>query len=244
MFHKEFPNVKRTGRQLCSFYAKHGITRKVIVNTKLHTPKIKARLKVSIDVVKKALVEAMSSGCPILFLDEAMFTRRTIMKQEYSNLNQNIQVDFSRFNMRTTATIACISQEEGLVLWKDYGKSVNIEKFIDFLHRLRSRMKNKPFFLFMDNLAVHRNEGVRSEMKKLKITPIYNAPYSPEYNPIEYTFNQVKKYFKNLKTNDIVNGTKLDTVDLLKHAYGKVSPEDCRKSVRHSLNNLFGKDIV
>ena len=113
-----------------------------------------------IDVVKKAMLEAMSSQHPILFLDEAMFTRRTIMKREYSNLNQNIEVDFARFNMRTTATIACISQEQGLVLWKDYGKSVTIEKFLDFLKLLRYKMKSKPFFLFMDNLSVHRNKGV------------------------------------------------------------------------------------
>ena len=81
--------------------------------------------------------------------------------------------------MRTTATIACISQEEGVVLWQDYGKSVTIEKFLDFLKRLRHRMKAKPCFLFMDNLSIHRNKGVQEQMKKLKFTPIYNTPYSP-----------------------------------------------------------------
>ena len=42
-------------------------------------------------------------------------------------------------------------------------------------------------------------------MEKLKITPIFNAPYSPQFNPIEFVFNQVKTSFRKLKTNDIVN---------------------------------------
>ena len=107
--------------------------------------------------------------------------------------------------MKTTAILACISQEDGVVLWRDYGKSVNIEKFVDFLHRLKAKMHNKPFFLFMDNLAVHRSKITKEAMEKLKITPIFNAPYSPQFNPIEFVFNQVKTSFRKLKTNDIVN---------------------------------------
>ena len=38
-------------------------------------------------------------------------------------------MDYKGFNMKTTAVIAAVSESQGLVLQKDYGKSVNIESF-------------------------------------------------------------------------------------------------------------------
>ena len=98
--------------------------------------------------------------------------------------------------MKTTAILACISMEQGVVLWKDYGKSVDIPKFIDFLERLSLKMGQKPFYLFMDNLAVHRSKVAHAAMDRLKIFPLFNAPYSPQFNPIEFTFQSVKARFK------------------------------------------------
>ena len=81
--------------------------------------------------------------------------------------------------METTAVIAAINQSGGVIFWKDYGKSVDIPKFISFLKELRKIKKKDEFSIFMDNLAVHRSHIVRDVMKQLKINRIFNAPYSP-----------------------------------------------------------------
>ena len=46
--------------------------------------------------------------------------------------------------------------------------------------------------MFMDNLAVHRSEKSKSEMTRLGFRVIWNVPYEPEYNPIEFVFSKVK----------------------------------------------------
>jgi transposase len=58
----------------------------------------------------------------------------------------------------------------------------------------------------MDNLSVHKSKVSLAEMHRLGLQPIYNVPYSPDFNPIELVFAQVKHYFKAMKTNAIVNG--------------------------------------
>ena len=88
-------------------------------------------------------------------------------------------VDYKRMNQKTTAVCAAISSQHGVLLWQDYGKSVNIEKFIDFLQRLSAKMKHQMFYLYFDNLAVHHSKVVRAEMQRLKITPIFSPAYCP-----------------------------------------------------------------
>ena len=39
IFNRKFPEVRITRNQLCSFYRRNGIRRKVIQNTKLYSPK-------------------------------------------------------------------------------------------------------------------------------------------------------------------------------------------------------------
>ena len=41
----------------------------------------------------------------------------------------------------------------------------------------------------MDNLRVHTGGDVAEEMARLNIKPIWNAVYSPQYNPIEMSFS-------------------------------------------------------
>lgn len=50
----------------------------------------------------------------------------------------------------------------------------------------------------MDNLAVHKTSEVMEIYKKLRITPIFNVPYSPDFNGIESYFSLVKAEYKKL----------------------------------------------
>lgn len=48
----------------------------------------------------------------------------------------------------------------------------------------------------MDNLSVHKTALVRAAYERLKITPIFNVPYSPDFNGIESYFSLVKSAYK------------------------------------------------
>lgn len=74
----------------------------------------------------------------------------------------------------------------------------------------------------MDNLSVHRSNLVRDFMIKNDIAWLFNVPYSPDTNPIENVFSLVKKRFKQLRTNQIINGGNQKQEDLINQAFGSV----------------------
>ena len=59
--------------------------------------------------------------------------------------------------------------------------------------------------LFVDNLSCHRSPDVRATAYELDIRLIYNAIYSPEFNPIEMVFSMVKNIFSREKLKCISN---------------------------------------
>ena len=58
---------------------------------------------------------------------------------EWTPRNHSFQIDFKRYHRNTIATIACISEREGVELVMNFPRSVNIEKFIEFLRALRRK---------------------------------------------------------------------------------------------------------
>jgi len=58
---------------------------------------------------------------------------------------------------------------------------------------------------------------------------IPNAAYSPDMNPIELTFSMVKREYKGLRLNAILNGEKKKTTMLLKRAFKLPSVENIRR---------------
>lgn len=75
--------------------------------------------------------------------------------------------------------IAAVSQADGLVDYLIHPRSISTPEFIEFIQRLSEKFGGQDFSIFMDNLSVHKTKLVQQEFLKLKITPIYNVPYSP-----------------------------------------------------------------
>ena len=54
--------------------------------------------------------------------------------------------------------------------------------------RLHNMLNNT--IILMDNCKAHKNKIALKMMTKIQF--LFNAPYSPEFNPIEYIFNSLK----------------------------------------------------
>ena len=59
--------------------------------------------------------------------------------------------------------------------------------------------------------------------KNLNIVPVYNVGYSPEFNPIESVFSQVKRVFCRKRLNKLVNKDEFDTNKEIRDAFAKVT---------------------
>ena len=148
------------------------------------------------------------------------------MNREYSNRGSNIEVNPQDFHIETTAVIAGITKEDGMLINECYKRSVDTDRFIEFLQLLKKRLPKRRVALFMDNLSVHRCGRSLDEMSRLGFVAIFNTAYSPEHNPIEMIFSKVKHYFKAIKTNAIVNRQNEETKALIKRSFVNVTKGD------------------
>ena len=71
--------------------------------------------------------------------------------------------------------------------------NVTSEVFIDFLKRLTSQM-DRNIILIVDGHPAHRSKKVKNYISstKEKLRLFYLPPYSPDLNPDEYVWNELK----------------------------------------------------
>jgi len=88
----------------------------------------------------------------------------------------------------------------------------------------------------MDNLSVHKTKKVMAVYERLNITPIFNMPYSPEFNGIESYFSLVKAEYKKLALNQLLKDIPLDTISLIKRSVDNIDDEKVKKCVKYGLS--------
>ena len=77
--------------------------------------------------------------------------------------------------------------------------------------------------------------------QKLNITLILNVSYSPEFNPIESAFSNVKRSFNQKRLNAIANKEYFDLDRGIKDAFRVITPlmiENCFKRSYAKLNSI------
>ena len=71
----------------------------MIKEVKTLNPKQRQRYNLTIEELRNQMREAIAKNLTIVFLDEVMFTVRTILNREYSNLGSNIEVNPQDFDI-------------------------------------------------------------------------------------------------------------------------------------------------
>ncbi len=76
-----------------------------------------------------------------------------------------------------------------------YEKSMNAQRFIEFLKRLLHD-ESRPIFLVVDGHPVHRSRAVKKfvESTQGRLELHFLPPYSPEVNPVEQVWNHAKNH--------------------------------------------------
>jgi transposase len=135
----------------------------------------------------------------IVFADEAVFTFNTFVTKAWQKSYCSVSIPESAIRVKTHAFVAGISEEVGFECCLIKLRSIDTASFIEFLRKLSHDNLQKPIALFIDNLQVHKSEEVMKVYGELNMTPIFNIPYSPQFNGIESYFSLVKaEYKKNL----------------------------------------------
>ena len=79
---------------------------------------------------------------------------------------------------------------------KTMGKSMNGEDFHKFVQEELVPSLWKGAVLVMDNLKAHKVEGVEKMIEAVGAKIVYLSPYSPEFNPIEHLWWELKAWLR------------------------------------------------
>ena len=172
----------------------------------------------------KELQHAYDNDLPVVYLDEVVFTKTSIGKRTWTNRGVHLVTDHSEFYSGFRTVIAAVSSAMGIILTDSEEVCTNEERFLKFIPKLSTCMGGEPFALYLDQLIVHKMKTVRAEYDKYNIYPIYNIPASPEMNPIETCFAQVKRIYKRERMNALVNKRQFDMDDTIDKAFKIITP--------------------
>jgi len=188
--------------------------------------------------MKRELTKARNAGYRIVYLDETMITRKTVADAEWSRPKENMAVDVAKLEEPTLAMLCGISKERGLEHYQVFEFSVNGDKFEEYLDNLRTANGTDKIALFMDNLSCHTSDRAKATMRQHGFKWIYNVPFSPEYNPIEFVFSQFKRAFKALRAQKLMGQIQDSHQAMIEKALKKLKKNNIAKCVNH-VNKLL-----
>ncbi|AAK41947.1 IS630 family transposase [Saccharolobus solfataricus] len=100
----------------------------------------------------------------------------------------NVPVDYPSRKLNVLASIPLF---DGVPCFMFTYSNVNSEIFAEFLRLFRN---SGPIVLILDNAKFHKNAYVFSVASQLGITLLFLPPYSPDLNPIELVWKDLKRW--------------------------------------------------
>jgi hypothetical protein len=155
-------------------------------------------------------------------------------KVEWSNRGSSITVDQDKVRTGYVAVCAAISVGTGIEALHIQHKALNVNDYCQFLYWLRYMNGTEPLAIFMDNLIIHKTLRTMKAYQYLDILPLFNLAYTPDYNPIELVFSQVKKNFKSDRLQKLANDVAFDAVRAVNDAFYAIPAAKMDPCIRHS----------
>lgn len=190
------------------------------------------KFKENINKIKK---ETKDFNNNIIFIDEFSFSFDEFGKMYcWSKKNERSHLKiFGNKSRKRKSVILAISKNK-IISYKTVNGSVNGELFKEFIMNIIAN-NDKHITLFMDNARIHHYKHLKTEIEKNnKCKIVYNIPYSPQLNPIEYINNSIKISIKKSGIKDI---NQLDNV--LNKVCKSIKSKKILKCYNHSKHLLL-----
>ena len=104
------------------------------------------------NIARQKLKQAIRLGKKICFADETVFTKMALPRLTYSKKGQNINIDFGDMEKVYRSALAAISTDGKIEHLKVTERAINAKKYISWLTKLRQKLGDDQFYLFVDNL--------------------------------------------------------------------------------------------
>ena len=178
-----------------------------------------------IDGARTKVQKLLAAGYEVFQLDACTLSPGSYKPCGYSRVGEPFHVDYKWTWNRHVACYAAISVNEGCAhhTVKHCGKAVNGEDVWAFVQGLRGKLgAHKKMAVYWDNASVH-HLAARSA-PELGVEVIWNAPYRPDLNGIEFFWARLKSEYRARVTEFRVLNQDWDERQLVKDCVRMVKP--------------------
>ena len=161
MFHRQFTDKRIAVTSLRRLYLRNRVRCKKVRQEKV----MPAQTRQNFVQKSRSLVEdienAKREGRLIIYIDEILFSKRSIKLRDWSKKNSNLTVDQEDVYVGFRSVIAGMTEEHGIGLIKIHEQACTGEDFRDYLIQLRGKVGKRPVSLFTDNAGIHKKPCVK-----------------------------------------------------------------------------------
>ncbi|QUS59269.1 transposase [Synechocystis sp. PCC 7338] len=125
-----------------------------------------------------------------------------IMRDMPRSLMGTRAYDFDSVYRGTRLNYAGAMSLSGILCLKLLPKSMNGELFIDFVKEELIPQLWEGAVVVMDNLNAHKVQGVKEMIEASGAKVIYLPRYSPDFNPIEHFWWELKAFIRRFRPQD------------------------------------------
>lgn len=138
----------------------------------------------------------------LVFLDESGIN--TDFTRLYGRAKGSERVwDKVPLNTPKSTTLLSSMRLDGEMVCKYFSGAATGELFLAYVQQSLVPHLKKGDIVIMDNLRVHKVDGVRQAIEQAGASVLYLPPYSPDFNPIEMLWSKLKSVLRALKIRDI-----------------------------------------
>ena len=106
-------------------------------------------------------------------------------------------------NTPKTTTLLSSVRLNGEMVCNYFTGATTGETFLTYIEDSLIPTLKKGDIVIMDNLRVHKVDGVRQKIEDAEASVLYLPPYSPDFNPIEMLWSKFKSVLRALKIRKI-----------------------------------------
>jgi transposase len=163
----------------------------------------------------------------LIFLDESGVTTEMTRRYGRAARGERVAEGTPAGHWRTLTVLGAIRMS-GWVATMTIQAATHGEIFVAYLEQVLCPQLQPGDIVVMDNLSPHKLGGVRNLIEQTGAELWYLPPYSPDFNPIEKCWSQVKQLLRAAKARS------LDTLEpAVAQALAAVTPLNVQACFRH-----------
>lgn len=161
----------------------------------------------------------------LVFLDESAATTTMARRYGWARRGKRCRLPVPLGHRRTTTVTAAL-RTTGLLATTMFEGATNRVRFLRYVQGTLAPALRPGDVVIMDNLPVHKVEGIRQAIEAAGARLLFLPPYSPDFNPIEHAFAKLKALLRTACAR-----TTPDLHNAIRSAFARFTPQECRNYV-------------